>query len=125
MDVDARSSREEEAGEEVASRRIARARTSREVRASGRASRCDAIAFKSRRDSSRGRRARVVMRRARAMAMVMTMVFVCGGVETRARASACRETATRVDPEHGGEATCAWLVGVALRDDAERPMVQQ
>ena len=35
------------------------------------------------------------------------------------------ETATRVDPEHGGEATCAWLVGVALRDDAERPMVQQ
>jgi len=25
------------------------------------------------------------------------MVFVCGGVETRARASACRETATRVD----------------------------
>jgi len=40
MDVDARSSREEEAGEEVTSRRIARARTSREVRASGRASRC-------------------------------------------------------------------------------------
>ena len=34
------------------------------------------------------------------------------------------ETATRVDPEHGGEATCAWLVGVALRDDAERPMVR-
>jgi len=34
------------------------------------------------------------------------------------------ETATRVDPEHGGEATCAWLVGVALRDDAERPMAQ-
>jgi len=31
------------------------------------------------------------------MAMVMTMVFVWGGVETRASASACRETATRVD----------------------------
>lgn len=99
MDVDARSSREEEAREDIASRRIARRTRDERATRARHASRCVGISnVDATAQPTTNMRASTGSRPTRASRATTTLVLMAWcALVARASASACRETAARVD----------------------------